>query len=1354
MKKTRWILTSIFFLLISCSHMVLSVQAGTIYDSPYVTFSPDGQAFTTNAGERNYEWYDKGTTVTTGITSSRRALQIGEHYYKADRSGSVPISRWEVSYRTGTCCHSAYPLEDNPYHGISFTRQSCAERHQKTYYYSGWTAYCADCKEPLTHMYIYMSKEAAKSITELDMGNDLIYYYLCPVCNNLEQGVRLEKHTCDKISWNRYKVSYDVNKPAGTIIAGYMMDSIHMYNNATEYEGNVIAASTHLTKNTYTCTGYEFTGWNTKPDGTGEKYKDGQEISDLTTENYDGTKGIVTLYAQWKKSESTLNINPNGGKYDGKSDISSFTKTYLSALTINTALITPPSGYKVKFDVKGGNAVSDITGTQTFVEWSMSQPFTGRLVNNTYYYLGKDGTSDTITAVYKYNSITLPAATKSGSSFGGWYYDSACTNPAGVAGDKIIPNKDLTLYAKWVELVLTSKDNYSANGGKGAVDLSWTQNDGYNKTYLLYQSQDNKNWTKISNTNDISNSNSVNVTFRYSGASQTYTIPYTGIYTITAYGAQGGNYGGYTGGNGGSVKGQFWLKAGEVVTYTIGGQNGYNGGGSADMFANGGGCTTVSALKETILIAGGGGGASSMGNGGAGGSEESNIFTGTSGQSGGAGGGGGYRGGSAGQRILHWHDNNVCRHNHTGDSVNGGGCYTVQKICGSTSFNSIYDGSNTYYGNKYYDSSTGTWKSDGFCARCGTKGSCAGHTDTFYKYVCTSCGKDFGRSKPSSCGNQYGYTLGCGRTEEYICGYTNGQVLTSKPAYGGSNYVNTKYATNYSSESGKQDGNGYITITSVSIGYLEVQTLKGVTATDKAAPDMVGLSSLRKTALSESQISISWQKPTDNGTVYYHRAETYLQGSTGKLCDSNVTTNTLTSGIMGYYYLVDNNAATTVSSVNGTLLKQPDTPSVKVTLTAEIQYFHVSAVDIAGNVSGTQHVQIGKADLEVAWNLGTEKISIAPDHDNIYPGLAADTYYVKSDGVTSFSLSFNSNVAQAQASYQVNKTIFHVEGASEEQEYIVHTPNHAITGETIVTKAAGLEKSVTGTGILQDAAYTVTTRRNSCRQLHILQKFTLSAAYHGRTIRVTPIAGADFQGTVQYSDWNSDLTNSIWLIGDGEAPVISGMGVLEGLDLINRSDGSMTLQLTASDSLSGVRDFYVEITNTDNYITKTYKADGENSIRIEITKDEPVFSGDFSITVCAVDNVGNARTETFGTTAFGLTTQVTRILAPHTPVFKAGESGILNIITYGYADRVEVKFPAEMAALNPNLNTTFYYEDTPAYRHEENLQFMVPLGTPENACFTITVRAYKGDKKLEEHPSLSTVGVEGSVLGEIRTRLR
>jgi hypothetical protein len=113
---------------------------------------------------------------------------------------------------------------------------------------------------------------------------------------------------------------------------------------------------------------------------------------------------------------------------------------------------------------------------------------------------------------------------------------------------------------------------------------------------------------------------------------------------------------------------------------------------------------------------------------------------------------------------------------------------------------------------------------------------------------------------------------------------------------------------------------------------------------------------------------------------------------------------------------------------------------------------------------------------------------------------------------------------------------------------------------------------------------------------------------------------------------------------------------------------------------------------------------------------------------------------------------VERILEPHTPVFKCGESGILKVEVRGYAERVEVEFPEELLRLCPELNRSITYE-VPQYIQGETLQFMIPLYTPENNSYQITVRAYKGEKTVEKHLRVSVVE-GGSVLDELRTRLR
>lgn len=67
-----------------------------------------------------------------------------------------------------------------------------------------------------------------------------------------------------------------------------------------------VGTAIYLPINTFTRSGYEFVGWNTKADGSGDSYSNGQSVT---------PSGNITLYAQWKKKEVyyTITFNSNGG---------------------------------------------------------------------------------------------------------------------------------------------------------------------------------------------------------------------------------------------------------------------------------------------------------------------------------------------------------------------------------------------------------------------------------------------------------------------------------------------------------------------------------------------------------------------------------------------------------------------------------------------------------------------------------------------------------------------------------------------------------------------------------------------------------------------------------------------------------------------------------------------------------------------------------------------------------------------------------------------------------------------------------------------------------------------------------
>ncbi|MBQ6968189.1 MAG: InlB B-repeat-containing protein [Lachnospiraceae bacterium] len=69
-------------------------------------------------------------------------------------------------------------------------------------------------------------------------------------------------------------------------------------------QSNIEYADVTLAQNAFTREYYNFTGWNTKADGSGTSYED-EAIVELT--------GDLTLYAQWEKVKATITYDPNGG---------------------------------------------------------------------------------------------------------------------------------------------------------------------------------------------------------------------------------------------------------------------------------------------------------------------------------------------------------------------------------------------------------------------------------------------------------------------------------------------------------------------------------------------------------------------------------------------------------------------------------------------------------------------------------------------------------------------------------------------------------------------------------------------------------------------------------------------------------------------------------------------------------------------------------------------------------------------------------------------------------------------------------------------------------------------------------
>lgn len=118
-----------------------------------------------------------------------------------------------------------------------------------------------------------------------------------------------------------FTVHFESNVPAGasTVPSGEMADEDFIYPDPKA-----------LTRNAFTLPGYRFTGWNTKADGSGTAFADGDDGSPL----WPGRGETVTLYAQWKPITYTVRFLGNGAT--GSMPDRTFTFDTKESLPLNT----------------------------------------------------------------------------------------------------------------------------------------------------------------------------------------------------------------------------------------------------------------------------------------------------------------------------------------------------------------------------------------------------------------------------------------------------------------------------------------------------------------------------------------------------------------------------------------------------------------------------------------------------------------------------------------------------------------------------------------------------------------------------------------------------------------------------------------------------------------------------------------------------------------------------------------------------------------------------------------------------------------------------------------------------------
>lgn len=849
-----------------------------------------------------------------------------------------------------------------------------------------------------------------------------------------------------------------------------------------------------------------------------------------------------------------------------------------------------------------------------------------------------------------------------------------------------------------------------------------------------------------------------------------------------------------------------------------GAEGGYAGGAAGHYGASGGSATRVlltdlSGETKELIVAAGGGGADCTGNGqhatdGCATAEDPSAYLADlsayglaedrqlSDSDSAGGGGGGYRNGMAGEVIFHEHAAEPeTDGSYTGQLENGTStCVGWQWVSGGTHYGHVTSTSCIHYGHwdivngvcaqdcRMWDAS---WHLEVLCSICGKQNS--PHVREIYLYTCDDCGEDLGES-----GSHEHPAFWCLRCEKNA-GTT---VDAASSSFGGLSFVDTgdsHYAGNMDYDN-QHAGNGYVSIMANTVGFSDSDVMAAVPARDKAEPDKISDITFD---VKNGGAVISWQEPKGNASVVCFFCESYCRSGSSmeKILTTNILSAKVDTAIAGYYYICNEDAgdtedylrekvmsagfsnvcaaedAYTYEDRNAALFSNEIGFTKDCRLDAEdvgnrgnrmydpnASYIHIAAVDVAGNISDT--VLVRSCGAEIPWEPETDTLFLSSvvsgvDRENILPAGRERTWYVRADGQTPFLLSYESRLrGTAREDYQINYQI--LDARTENgmtQRYSVELPlTVPVTSGGVLDTREFIRKSL-GESILEEGAYVEVSRDDGATAVSFSGAFVLSKKMNGQEIVVTPVAGADYKDGTMYSDWAQDCLHSLILIADGEGPVVGGLDALEDRRVIDRTVEEIELKISAEDYLSGVEEFYVKVTNTDNYSERIFMAEN-GFVTLDITEDDPLFAGDFTVTVYARDGVGNVTQQSRQVTEFALETGIERILEPHAPAFKGGESGILTVITYGYADRVEIVFPEEMTALRPDLNQIIDYTGQRFYRQESKIQFMVPLYTPAGLSYEVIVRAYKEGRKLEEHPALSTMEIERNVLDEMRTRLR
>ena len=231
---------------------------------------------------------------------------------------------------------------------------------------------------------------------------------------------------------NKYTIRYFPNGGTGT-----METTLAQYDKAVS-----------LRANSFSKMGYEFDGWNTDPDGTGDTFADKASVKNLTDVN----NAEIRLYAQWGGAKFDVTLDANGGKIISGKTQADQVKIRVSHEGKYSGLPEPVlEGHEFKgwYTQKTGGV--KVSNGDTVIDDATTLYARYEIIVCKVTFNGNGKTVNEQPKQIEYGTAygPLPVLAKSGTSeFIGWFRESACINRV---SDTTICKEltEHTLYAGW-----------------------------------------------------------------------------------------------------------------------------------------------------------------------------------------------------------------------------------------------------------------------------------------------------------------------------------------------------------------------------------------------------------------------------------------------------------------------------------------------------------------------------------------------------------------------------------------------------------------------------------------------------------------------------------------------------------------------------------------------------------------------------------------------------------------------------------------------------------------------------------------------------------------------------------------